>query len=114
MSNLKHQMREDKAIRNAAKALLDADVAHVKNVFSRPSLTERAATNLNDSAHDVFDKASSAANDHKGFLAAIVGALLIWFARNPIVSLFEADDSDEAGDSESVTAAETTTQLDAE
>lgn len=96
MSELKRQMLEDRTVRNAAKALLDADIAHVKNAFSGPSLTERAATNLNDSARDVFDKASTAADDHKGILAALIGAVLIWFARNPILSLFEKDEGEQA------------------
>ena len=103
MSDLKRQMLEDRAVRNAAKALIDADVAHVKNTFSGPSLTERAATNLNEGAREVFDKASAAANDHKGILAALIGAVLIWFARNPILSLFEMDE--EEGDGEQSTPA---------
>ncbi|NVE93732.1 hypothetical protein [Altererythrobacter lutimaris] len=93
MSDLKRQMLEDRAVRDAAKALIDADIAHVKNTFSGPSLTERAATNLNEGAREVFDKASSAADNHKGILAALIGAVLIWFARNPILSLFEEQDA---------------------
>ncbi|WP_394728207.1 hypothetical protein [Altererythrobacter sp. GH1-8] len=110
MSDLKQQMLEDRAVRNAAKALLDADMAHVKNTFSGPSLTERAAANLNDGAREVFDKASAAANDHKGILAALVGAVLIWFARNPILSLFEdaGEGSDSAEGTTSKVAAEET------
>ena len=93
MSDLKRQMTEDRAVRDAARALIEADIAHVKNTFSGPSLTERAATNLNDGAREVFDKASAAADNHKGILAALIGAVLIWFARNPILSLFEADEN---------------------
>lgn len=94
MSDLKRQMQEDRALRNAAKALVEADVAHVKNAFSGPSLTERAAAGLSEGAKDVFDKASNAADDHKGILAALVGAVLIWFARNPIMDWLEGGDDD--------------------
>lgn len=95
MSDLKQQMLEDRAVRNAAKTLLDADIVHVKNTFSGPGLTERAVTSLNDGARDVFDKASAAADDHKGILAALIGAVLIWFARNPILSLFDSENTEQ-------------------
>ena len=108
MSDLKRQMVEDRTVRDAAKALLDADVAHVKNTFSGPSLAERAATNLNDGARDVFDKASAAADDHKCILAALIGAVVIWFARNPILSLFE--DTEDGLDGADETAAQAAAQ----
>lgn len=98
MSELKRQMQEDRALRDAARALVEADVAHVKNAFSGPSLAERAAGSLSDGAKDVFDKASTAAEDHKGILAALVGAVLIWIARNPIMELLGDDQADEEGD----------------
>ncbi|XUU60290.1 hypothetical protein ACRAQ6_12070 [Erythrobacter sp. HA6-11] len=106
MSELKRQMLEDRAVRDAAKALIDADVAHVKNTFSGPSLTERAASNLNEGAREVFDKASNAAGDHKGVLAALIGAILIWFARNPILSLFDNEENDTSDEQKSTPTSE--------
>lgn len=108
MSKLERQMQEDRAMRDAAKALVDADLAHVKNSFSGPGLTERAATNLSEGARDVFEKASDAAESHKGILAALVGAVIIWFARNPLLSLLETEDEDDNGAASGVDGSATT------
>ncbi|ABC63236.1 hypothetical protein [Erythrobacter litoralis] len=91
------ELREDRRLRDAAKALLLADVERVKEDFSSRSLTHRAADRLQEGASEIFDQASEVAQDNKGVLAVLVGAVLLWFARNPIMStLGFASDSEDA------------------
>ena len=96
MTNLKKQMLEDKAIRDAAKALIDADVDNLRTNFSNKGMAARAIERLSEGAADVYEEASSTAKDNKGALAAIVAALALWFARNPLSELIAAS-NDEIG-----------------
>ena len=99
MSGRKDQMREDKALRDTARSLLNADIAHVKNILSGPSLGKRLAGRIGDGATDVLEKASDKADNHRGVLAALIGGIVLWFARNPILALLDdkpVDDADQA------------------
>jgi hypothetical protein len=94
---------EDKALRDAAKAVLDSDLAHFKaslaeqGIVGRVSgqITGKVKRRLSAGARDVMEQAKSAAEDHRGVLAALVGALLLWFAREPLLGLLGLDSSDE-------------------
>lgn len=94
----KQQLREDRAIRDAARALVKADVAHLKQDLSSKSLGDRLFGTVGEGAKDVLEKAGDAAENNRGVLAALVGALVLWFARNPIMELFaDEDENDELG-----------------
>ena len=87
MSDLQRQLHEDRALRNAALALVKADVENVKQDLSGKKLATRAIDRLTDGASEIFEEASEIAADNKGILAGLIGAIVIWFARHPI---FEA------------------------
>ncbi|MCP5396865.1 MAG: hypothetical protein H6918_09055 [Sphingomonadaceae bacterium] len=95
MSELERRLREDRALRNAARAVVDADIAHIRSVFAPAHLAEK----VGDEATDLFDRASAAADSHKGILATLIAAIFIWFARTPIMSLL-SEGEDEAGGSD--------------
>lgn len=92
MADLKRRMYEDRALRDAAKALVEADVAHLRNGLQSKSIGERVLGNIGEGAKDVFESAADVADNHKGALAALIGAIMLWFARNPILSLFLDDE----------------------
>lgn len=96
MSGLEDQLRQDRALRNAARAVIDADIEHLKADFSPPVLGSR----LSDGAVEVFEQASSVADDNKGVLGALVAAIFIWFARNPILSLLDAETEENGEETE--------------
>lgn len=95
-------MEADRRLRDAAKAVLDADISNLKSNIAHKGLTERAVDRVTDGARDVYDEAVEVAGDHTGVLAAILAALVLWFARNPILDvLFGRDDNqDEDWDEE--------------
>ncbi|MEP5939060.1 MAG: hypothetical protein ABJ239_12095 [Erythrobacter sp.] len=98
MSKRKDQMHEDKALRDTARSLLSADISHVKNIMSGPSLGKRLAGRIGDGATDVLEKAGDQADNHRGILAALIGGIVLWFARNPILALLDdkpLDDSEQ-------------------
>ena len=97
MSDLARRLREDRAIRDASLALVKADVSHLRNNLSGKSIGERFVDRVSEGAIDVFEEAVEVADTHKGVLATLVAAVFIWFARNPILSLF-SDEADEHHD----------------
>jgi len=112
MSDLRAQMIEDRALRDAAKSLLDADVENVREDFSGKGLAVRAKDRLTEGASEVYDEASHVAADNKGALIAIIAALVMWFARNPITDLFASDETTQAEDDHTETDIEDLTSSD--
>ena len=98
MSDRQSRMLADMRVRDAAKAVLSADFAHLKADLSRKGLGQRAMDRVSQGAHDVYDEAVEVAADNKGALAAIIAALVLWFARNPIIDGLRGDDDEDDGD----------------
>lgn len=79
------RMLEDRHLRDASRALVEADVKNLRADLSAKGLGERAVDRIAGGASEVYDEAMEVASDHKGALAAILAALALWFARHPIV-----------------------------
>lgn len=97
MSDAASRMREARALRDASLALVRADVAHLRNSIASKSLSERFVDRVSEGAVDVFEETIDAVDNHRGALAALIAALFLWLARNPILALIagEEDDADE-------------------
>ena len=91
MGTRRAKMLEDKRLRDAARALVTADIENLKS-----DLADRLA----EGASDVYDEALDVARDHKGALAAIAAAMILWFARNPVLATLFGDDWAEDPDAE--------------
>lgn len=109
MTSLPRQFREDKALRDAAKAVLDADIAHFKESIAeegiggrlKSQITGKVKRRVSSGAQDILDQAREQASDHRGVLALLVGAIVLWFARTPILGwlgLRDEDEGDEEGE----------------
>lgn len=94
MTNARLRMIEDLHLRNSAKALVEADIAHLRADLAERGLGARAADRIAEGATDVYDEAVEVAADNKGALAAIVAALVLWFARHPILEALFGEDAD--------------------
>ena len=94
----RERMLEDRYLRDSARALVEADVEHVKADLARKGLAARTFDTVKDGAVDLYEEAIDVAEDNKGALAALVAAVVVWFARHPLLDLFglgEGDDSSE-------------------
>ena len=102
MSDLARQLREDRALRDAARALVDADVEHLKGEWGRKSLATRTSDRIKEGASDLYEEAVESADEYRGVLAALIVAIGLWFARHPLLSAFlgdeEGDGDQGAGD----------------
>jgi len=87
-------MVEDRSLRDAARALVEGDIAHLRTDLSAKGIGERVIGTMGEGATDVFERATEAADNHRGVLAALIGAVVLWFARNPIMDLFADDETD--------------------
>lgn len=91
----REQVREDRLLRDAARALVEADIENLRADLRVKGIGERALDRITEGASDVYEEAVEVAADNKGALAAIVAALVLWFARHPILeTLFGEDDAD--------------------
>ena len=84
MSAIDLQLAEDRALRDAAKRLIDADIAFIKEDLAQRGAGGRIADRAADAALDTADDALNAAREHQAILLAASVAIVAWFARRPI------------------------------
>lgn len=110
MSRLPDSFIEDRRLRDAARAVVLDDIERLRASLSEEGIASRVSsgvsttisTRIRTGARDVLEQAKAQAGDHKGVLAALVGAIILWLARGPILEwleqLLELDDNlDDAG-----------------
>lgn len=85
MVKLPQQFVEDRALRDAARSVLIADIAHARNSLSGKGIATRVTSRIADGAKDVFEVAKVQAEDNRGILAILIGALVLWLAREPLL-----------------------------
>ena len=95
MSDLDQQFYEDRELRNAAKAVLLADIEHARTSFSAKGVAERIGGRIGDGARDVVDIAKDHADDNRGIIAILIGALFLWISREPLLELLGLSDQSE-------------------
>lgn len=87
MTDRRLRMLEDKHLRDSARALVEADVEHIKADFANKGMAKRALFRLRENAGELYDEALDVADSNKGAVAAVFAALVVWFARNPILDM---------------------------
>lgn len=99
MAKIDRQLREDRALRDAARRLLEADLGLVKGDVQDRGVGQRAADLVGSESRDLAGKALDKARAHPGLVIGSVVALLLVLLRNPLLDLliaFLEGDDDEA------------------
>ncbi|MEN7536449.1 hypothetical protein [Aurantiacibacter flavus] len=98
MPDLELQLREDRMLRNAARALVTADIAHLKREMDPES---PAGPDLTSRARDLADDTRDYVSGHRFQVGAVVAALLaaiaLWLFREPLAAIVRemlADEED--------------------
>ena len=97
MSRLPARFQEDRALRDAARAVLIADLEHARTSLSGKAVAARVAGTIGDGAKDAFDVAKAHADDNRGILAGLIAILALWFAREPLLEIFGLAPADNDG-----------------
>jgi hypothetical protein len=103
MTRLPDRFIEDRALRDAARAVLTDDIARLRATLSEQGVAGRVSSSVGATisgrvrrgASDLLDQAKTQAGDHVGVLALLVGAIVLWFARGPIIDWFSTLDDDD-------------------
>ena len=103
MSALEQRLAEDKALRDAALAVFQADLKFIRQDLDTRGIGGRIADRLGDATLDMVDEAADYAEGNKGQIAAALAAIVLWFARAPILHglagllRIEDDDPEQSG-----------------
>ena len=87
MSRLPTDFIEDRALRDAARAVLVADIEHARTSLSGKAVAARVAGTIGDGAKDAVEVAKVHADDNRGILAGLIAILAVWFAREPLLEI---------------------------
>lgn len=98
MSRIEDRLREDRELRDAARAVLLADLDHLRTNLSVKGVSGRIGDRIGEGAKDVLEIAKDSAKDNRGIIAALIAAIALWFAREPILEILGLDDSEEEQD----------------
>ena len=89
---LERQLREDRVLRDAARAMVEADIAQLRASLAGRSIPSRIANRIGEGAQDAMDEAAELASEHRGIIAAAVAAMILWLARHPLIELLLGED----------------------
>ena len=100
MSDLEHRLTEDRMLRDAALQLFKADLALIRADLAERSVGARVAARIGEGTLEMVDEAADFAEANRGKIAAGIAAIVLWFARGPILDalsrLFEDDEREPA------------------
>jgi hypothetical protein len=89
----------DRELRDSALRLFKSDLALVRADLREKGIGSRIAERIGDGTMDMVDDAVDVAEANKGKLAAAAAAVVLWFARGPIMDgltrLFTEDEEPE-------------------
>ena len=85
MSGLERRLAEDRALRDAALAVFKADLAFIRTDLREKGVGARLADRVGEGTRDMVDDAVDYAESNVGKVAAGVLAVILWFARGPIL-----------------------------
>jgi hypothetical protein len=87
MANLDPKFVEDRELRDAALAVLKSDIGHAKETFKPGNIASRVGGQVAAGAEEVFELAKDRADDNRGVIAVLLGAITLFLARGPILEI---------------------------
>jgi len=80
MADLEHDLREDRALRNAAKKLVKADFAFLKGDMAAKGIGGRIADRAKDGAADIAENTADYANENRVKVGTGIAVAALAFA----------------------------------
>jgi hypothetical protein len=109
MTRLPASFIEDRAMRDAARAVLTEDIERLRAALNEEGIASRVSSGVTTTissrirtgARDVLAQAKAQAADSKGVLAVLIGAIILFLARGPILDWIDELGMDEEEGDES-------------
>ena len=104
MSPLEARLGEDRKLRDAALEVFSTDLRFIKRDLHARSVGKRITDRIGESALEIVDEAVDYAEANRGYIGAAVAAIVLWFARAPLVNGlarifgFDEDDAEQLAD----------------
>lgn len=100
MTALPPRFIEDRALRDAARAVVDEDIAMLRASLGEQGVASRFTQSVGTTitgriragANDVIDQTKQTASNNRGILAVLIGAILLWLMRGPLLALLDDND----------------------
>lgn len=86
MTELEVRLTEDRKLRDAALEVFSADLRFIKQDLHARSVGKRITDRIGESALEVVDEAVDYAEANRGYVAAAIAAVVLWFARAPLLN----------------------------
>jgi hypothetical protein len=118
VTRLPDRFIEDRAVRDAARAVLAEDIEHLRASLAQQGIASRVSSGVTSTiseriragARDVYGQLRAQAGERKGLIALLVAAIILWFSRGAlfdvIEELLESDFADDEAVPEQATAPE--------
>lgn len=90
MSDPGLRLAKDRAAREAALAVFNANLAQVRADFVARGIGGRIADKAGKEVRAGFDEALAIADDNKGIVAATIAALTLWLLRHPLIEALQS------------------------
>jgi glutathione S-transferase len=91
---LARQLKEDRAMREAALTLFKSDLELIRQDQKNRGLGARLADRLGEGAADMAEDAADYVSNNRGTIAVAAMAAALWFARRPILRLFAGEEEE--------------------
>jgi len=85
--NRRVQLMTARAARNDAKGQLDGSLSAMRTGLEEKGIRERVADGVAEKAADALGQVVEVASANKAVVAGTLGALALWFLRNPLLAL---------------------------
>lgn len=86
MSKIEDRLAYYRTLRDASKKVLLDDIDHARATYSVKGLTNRYLGGVIEGSKDAYEVAKVHAVDNRGILAIVLGALALWFGREPLLA----------------------------
>lgn len=91
MSKIENRLEDYRSLRDSSKKVLMADIEHARSTYSAKGLTSRYLGGVIEGGKDVYEVAKVHTVDNRGIIAIVLGALALWFGREPLLAAMAED-----------------------
>lgn len=104
MTDAEKRLVADRGKRNSARGLFDQRLTRVKADLSARSVPARVKDRVQEQVFAALDQGIDIAKESKGIIAAVAGAMGLWFFRQPLIELamswFDRNDEQSGGETD--------------